>query len=93
MEVDADGTQRELLENGSENGSEQDRDEDAGSNQDENEDNPLRVDSRINYGMLFQLNENLNFGLAYERGNTFRASFNIKGNFFEDKQDIQVTSG
>ncbi len=54
------------------------------TNQDENEDNPLRVDSRINYGMLFQLNENLNFGLAYERGNTFRASFNIKGNFFED---------
>lgn len=48
------------------------------------ENNPLLVDSRINYGVLFQFSKNFNVGIAYERGNTFRASFNIVGNFFED---------
>lgn len=54
------------------------------TNQEENEDNPLDVDSRINYGLVFQLSDNFNIGVGYERGNTFRASFSVKGNFFED---------
>jgi hypothetical protein len=54
------------------------------SEYDKDSNNPLLVDSRLNYGLLFNYSKNLNLGIAYERGNTFRASFNIKGNFFED---------
>ena len=45
---------------------------------------PLPVDSKINAGVTFSPNDNLSLTASYERGNEFRVSFSIKGNFLED---------
>jgi len=44
----------------------------------------LNVDSRFNIGLNYYLSNNLNFGLAFERGNQFRLSFALKGDFSKD---------
>ncbi len=54
------------------------------SNLDKDLNNPIKVDSPFNYGLVYQFSRSINFGFGYERGSTFRASFNIKGNFLED---------
>ncbi len=48
------------------------------------QDYPVKVDSRINVGLDYFLSENLNLGVAFERGNQFRLSFRFLGNFLED---------
>ena len=47
-------------------------------------DYPVEVDSRVNFGVDYFASENVNLGLAFERGNQFRLSFRIFGNFLED---------
>ena len=46
--------------------------------------NPLRVKSKINFGVNYNLSNNLNVGFGYERGNQFRLFFSLKGIFSED---------
>lgn len=41
----------------------------------------LDVDSRFNIGLIKPVNENLSLGLSFERGNEFRFSFDIKGDY------------
>jgi hypothetical protein len=41
----------------------------------------LEVDSRFNIGLTKPINENLSLGLSLERGNEFRFSFDIKGDY------------
>ena len=41
----------------------------------------LEVDSRFNIGLTRPINENLSLGLSFERGNEFRFSFDIKGDY------------
>ena len=43
-----------------------------------------KVDSRINFGLSYHLSESLNVSAAFERGDQFRLSFNLKGNFLKD---------
>ena len=45
---------------------------------------PVDVDSRFNLGLEFFVTDSLNLGLAFERGNQFRLSFTLTGNFSED---------
>ena len=45
---------------------------------------PLKVNSRINAGVSFFLSDSLSMSASYERGNEFRVSFSIGGNFLED---------
>jgi len=45
---------------------------------------PLKVNSRFNAGVTYGLSKNLDLSASFERGNQFRFSFSIKGNFLED---------
>ena len=54
------------------------------SNPDDSETTPLMVRSRFNLGATYYLSKNLHIGAGYERGNQFRVSFQLKGNFLED---------
>ena len=45
---------------------------------------PLRLDSKINAGVTFFLSNALSISTSYERGNEFRVSFSLGGNFLED---------
>ncbi len=54
------------------------------SNPDINKFNPTEVRSRINAGVNYFFSNNLDLGLAFERGTNFRVSFSLKGNFLED---------
>ncbi len=45
---------------------------------------PQAVNSRFNYGLTYYFSKNLHLGAAYERGNQFRVSFVLNGNFLED---------
>lgn len=44
----------------------------------------LRVDSRFNMGLSYFLSDSLHLGAAFERGNQFRVSFVLRGNFMKD---------
>ena len=46
--------------------------------------NPIAVKSRFNMGINYYFSESLNVGLAFERGNQFRLSFSLKGDFSKD---------
>ena len=46
---------------------------------------PLEVKSRFNLGMTYYASRNLQLGAAIERGNQFRVSLVLYGNFLEDK--------
>ena len=50
----------------------------------ERSDPTLNTDSRFNLGLSYFFSKNLNFGLAFERGNQFRVSFSLTGNFLKD---------
>ena len=54
------------------------------SNPDINKFSTLNVDSRFNIGLNYYLSNSLNLGLAFERGNQFRLSFALTGDFSED---------
>ena len=54
------------------------------SNPDELGFNPTKVNSRFNLGMNYFISESASVGINYERGNEFRFSFRITGNFSED---------
>ncbi len=54
------------------------------TNPDEKPRFPQKVDSRFNYGLTYYFSRNLHLGAAYERGNQFRISFVLNGNFLED---------
>ena len=54
------------------------------SNPDKNLLNPLKVNSRINYGINYFLSDSLNLGLSYERGSELRLSIVLTGNFLKD---------
>tara|TARA_Y100000746_G_C15461463_1_gene431705 strand:- start:183 stop:2318 length:2136 start_codon:yes stop_codon:yes gene_type:complete len=43
-----------------------------------------KVDSRFNFGLSYFLSNSLNFSAAFERGDEFRLSFNLTGNFLKD---------
>ena len=43
-----------------------------------------QVDSRLNFGLSYHLSNSLNLSAAFERGDQFRLSFNLKGNFLKD---------
>jgi len=43
-----------------------------------------KVKSRFNMGLSYYLSESLNLSAALERGDVFRISFNLTGNFLED---------
>jgi hypothetical protein len=45
---------------------------------------PVNVGSRINFGLNYYLADNLDIGISYERGEQFRVSFALKGNFARD---------
>ena len=45
---------------------------------------PVDVDSRLNIGVNYYLSRSLHIGAAFERGNQFRVSFVINGNFLQD---------
>ena len=45
--------------------------------------NKLNVDSRFNIGLI-TFSDSLNLGAAFERGNQFRVSFVLRGNFMKD---------
>ena len=45
---------------------------------------PVKVDNRFNAGLNYYFSNNLNIGIALERGNQFRVTFSLKGNFAED---------
>ena len=42
---------------------------------------PLKVDSRFNIGLTYNISDLGDLGLSFERGNQFRISFYFKGNF------------
>ena len=44
----------------------------------------MPVKSRFNFGMSYFLADSLDLGLAFERGDQFRLSFNLKGDFLND---------
>lgn len=44
-------------------------------------DSKIEVDSKFNIGLTRPINENLTLGLSFERGNQFRFSFDIKGDY------------
>ena len=46
--------------------------------------NPTPIKSRFNFGVNYYLAESLDLGLAFERGDQFRISFALKGDFFKD---------
>jgi len=54
------------------------------TNPDQSSFNPLPVKSRFNFGMSYFLADSLNLGLAFERGDQFRLSFNLTGDFLND---------
>jgi len=54
------------------------------SNPDLNNFNPIKVESRFNLGLNYFLSESLVLGVGFERGEQFRVSFALAGNFFED---------
>lgn len=54
------------------------------SNPDDNSFNPIAVQSRFNIGLNYYLAKSLDLGIAFERGNQFRLSFNLKGDFSKD---------
>jgi hypothetical protein len=54
------------------------------SNPDKNPSNPFPVKSRFNLGMNYFVSDSLNIGVAFERGEAFRISFALKGNFLKD---------
>tara|TARA_Y100001970_G_C14252623_1_gene872955 strand:+ start:2866 stop:4998 length:2133 start_codon:yes stop_codon:yes gene_type:complete len=43
-----------------------------------------RVRSRLNFGLSYFPSDSLNFSAGFERGEEFRLSFNLTGNFFKD---------
>jgi len=43
-----------------------------------------KVESRFNFGLSYHLSNSLNVSAAFERGDQFRVSFNLKGNFLKD---------
>ncbi len=45
---------------------------------------PLRVNSRFNIGLTYNLNNFGDVGVSFERGNQLRFSFNFRGNFAEE---------
>ncbi len=45
---------------------------------------PFEPDTEINFGVHYHLFEWLDLGAAYERGNQFRLSFSLTGDFFKD---------
>ena len=54
------------------------------SNPDINPLNPFPVSSRFNLGMNYYLSDSFNMGVAFERGQVFRVSFSLKGDFIKD---------
>ena len=54
------------------------------SNPDDSSFNPIDVKSRFNFGLNYYLSESLDLGLSFERGDQFRLSFNLKGDFSRD---------
>jgi hypothetical protein len=54
------------------------------SNPDINPLNSFPVRSRFNLGMNYYLSESFNMGVAFERGQVFRVSFSLKGDFAKD---------
>ena len=44
----------------------------------------VKVDSRFNIGLNYFFSDSLNLGAAFERGNQFRVSFVLRGNFMKD---------
>ncbi len=45
---------------------------------------PLKVDSRFNVGLTYNVNNFGDLGLSFERGNQLRLSFNFRGNFAKE---------
>ncbi len=45
---------------------------------------PVEVKSRINAGISYSVTDSLNVSTSFERGNQYRVSFQLKGNFLED---------
>jgi len=54
------------------------------SDYDQDNINPLDVESHINFGLNYYLSDSFNIGLAFEKGNEFRLSFVLKGDFSKD---------
>lgn len=46
--------------------------------------NPIDVKSRFNIGLNYFFSDAVNLGLSFERGNQFRISFTLKGDFSKD---------
>ena len=46
--------------------------------------NEINVKSRFNFGASYFFSDSLNISTAFERGDQFRISFNLKGNFLRD---------
>ncbi len=44
----------------------------------------LKVDSRFNIGLTYFLSDSLNVSASFERGNQYRISFSLVGNFYKD---------
>ena len=54
------------------------------TNPDKDVSSNLKVDSRFNIGMSYFFSNSLHLGAAFERGNQFRVSFVLRGNFLKD---------
>ena len=54
------------------------------SNYDKNLNNPMEVESHLNYGFNYFYSKNLNLGVSFERGKELRFTFVFKGRFSED---------
>jgi hypothetical protein len=54
------------------------------SNPDINPLNRMPIRSRFNLGMNYYLSESFNMGVAFDRGQVFRLSFSLKGDFIKD---------
>lgn len=46
--------------------------------------NPIKVKSRLNFGLNYNISDSLMVRAAFERGTNFRIGFALKGNFYQD---------